>query len=66
MLAGVEPVYETRQYADDHAVLEAVLALNEIRRHLDEINAPGAVQVSNMQHGGDRKSEDQTANLQFD
>ena len=58
--AGVEPRF--RPYEGDDP-LGFVISLNLVRRHLDESQkAMAAARVANMNHGGDRRS-DQAANL---
>ena len=58
--AGVEPRFQTYEGDDPVAF---VLSLNLLRRHLDESQkAMAAARVANMNHGGDRRS-DQAANL---
>ncbi len=58
--AGVEPRFQIYKGNDP---LSFVISLNLVRRHLDESQkAMAAARVANMNHGGDRRS-DQAANL---
>lgn len=60
----VKPRYEAYTGKDP---LAYVISLNVHRRHLDESQrAMSASRLANTSRGGDRKSENQTANLQFD
>ena len=60
--AGIEPRFKVYP-GDDNGILPFVLSLNLHRRHLNESQrAAVAARVANIQHGGDRRS-DQAADL---
>lgn len=66
-LAGVEPKFETREYANERAILDAVWSLNKERRHLNETQlALLAEEVANLKRGSNRydaKNVDRPAGL---
>jgi hypothetical protein len=62
--AGVEP--KTKEYRGKDP-LNFVISMNLRRRHLDESQrAMVAARIETVRHGGDRKSDDQDANLHVD
>jgi ParB-like chromosome segregation protein Spo0J len=66
-LLGIKPLFETRHYADDRAVLADIKSLNFERRDLTESQrAMIAAQIANMREGGDKRSKNHSANLQSD
>ena len=63
-LAGVSPVFA--EYEGENP-LEFVIRHNLKRRHLNESQrAVIAAKLANMEQGGDRKSKNQSINLDFD